>query len=96
MKAQKGLRFACGAMDIKQYHNTSSSNVFFYNIGSKRTGHPCEKYTAQLTPLIKHLSNKDSWILDMFAGGFNCGLTANELGRIFVGFELDKKWQENL
>lgn len=94
-KAQKNLRHACGALDIKSYHNTASSNVFFYNIGRKRTGHPCEKYTAQLKPIIEHLTNEDSWILDFFGGGFNCALVSHELKRRFVGFELDKKWQIN-
>jgi site-specific DNA-methyltransferase (adenine-specific) len=76
-KAQKGLRLGNNKLDIQRYHNTHSSNVFFYTIGSKRTGHPCEKYTGQLEPIIRHLSKEQDkgggFVVDLCAGGFNSG-----------------------
>lgn len=96
--AQKGTRYENGDLDVKGYHNACSSNVFFGNIGSKRTGHPCEKYSWELEPIIKALSDPVSQskggVLDLFAGGFNTGLVCQELGRNYIGFEKDKYfWQ---
>jgi len=81
-----------GKLDVAEYHNTCSSNVFLYSIGSKKTGHPCEKYEKMLQPIIEHHSNPGSLIVDPFAGGFNSGLVAKKLGRKYVGFELEQEW----
>lgn len=83
-----------GKLDVAEYHNTCSSNVFLYSIGSKTTGHPCEKYTAMLRPLVEHHSNPGGLVLDPFAGGFNLALVAQALGRKFVGFEVSEEWFE--
>lgn len=79
-------------LDIRAYHNNYSSNVFFYNTGKKRTGHPCEKYQAVVKMLIETHTDPGTTILDPFAGGFNIGLTAKEMGRNYIGFELVRKW----
>ena len=93
-KARRGCRTSDGQLDIQRYHNTHSSNVFFYTIGSKRTGHPCEKYVGQLEPLIRTLSTSvtenGGFVLDLCAGGFNSGLVAYEKNRRYVGFEIDQ------
>lgn len=87
----KNLRLSTGELDIKQYHNTCSSNVFLGNIGSKKTGHPCEKYDWQIVPIIRSLSlsPKDggNLIIDLFAGGFNSGLVCQKLERNYIGIE---------
>jgi DNA modification methylase len=94
----KGCRHEDSSLDIKKYHNACSSNVFFGNIGSKRTGHPCEKYTWQLEPIIKTLSTPSSegggLVVDLCAGGFNSGLTSEELGRSYIGFEKNSMFWE--
>lgn len=82
-KARKGL-------SLDEYHNTHSSNVFFYNIGKKLIGHPTEKYVKQIEPLIRTLSNKNSWILDPFGGCFSSAVVAKNLNRKYVGFEIIK------
>ncbi|MCK5610091.1 site-specific DNA-methyltransferase [Candidatus Pacearchaeota archaeon] len=81
-----------GKLNVAEYHNTCSSNVFLYSIGSKTVGHPCEKYTAMLRPLVEHHSDAGGLILDPFAGGFNLAMVAKELGRQFVGFDLSEEW----
>lgn len=83
-----------GRLDVAEYHNTCSSNVFLYSIGSKTVGHPCEKYTAMLRPVVEHHSNPGGLVLDPFAGGFNSALVAQALGRRFVGFEIAEEWVE--
>jgi DNA modification methylase len=94
LKPRKGLKHPDGEHNVREYHNTSSSNVFLYTIGggAKRTGHPCEKVTEVLTPLIKAHSNEGSLVLDPFFGGGNVGLCCHELKRHFLGFDIDKRW----
>jgi DNA modification methylase len=84
-KPQKGL-------GTVEFHNTHSSNVFFYAIGWKHTKHPTAKYPGQIKPLIEHLSTPGSYILDPFAGSFNIGLEALKLGRNYIGFEIQPEW----
>ncbi len=93
-KAIKNLRCGCGKHDAITYHNTMSSNVFLGNVGSKRTGHPTEKYYWQLKPILETLSSDSSLVIDLCAGGFNSGLICEELGRTYVGFELDPYYWE--
>jgi len=88
-KPVKNLRHPDGRLDVEQYHNTYSSNVFFYNIGNKLFGHPTEKYSGQVIPLIETHSNPDSLILDPFGGSFAIGHYAESLGRRYVGFEIN-------
>lgn len=96
--ATRGRRFSDGSLDIKEYQNKCSSNVFIGNIGSKRTGHPTEKYSWMLRPIIEHLSEKHEdgggVVLDLCGGGFNSGLVCQELGRKYVGFELNSYYWE--
>jgi site-specific DNA-methyltransferase (adenine-specific) len=66
--------------------------VYFYNIGSKRTHHPCEKYEAMLKPLIETHSNPGSVVLDPFFGGGNSSLVCQELRRSYIGFEINPEW----
>lgn len=91
-KPTKDLRYPNGDLDIRRYHNTYSSNVFFYNIGNKKFGHPTEKYEDMLRPLIETHSNPGSVVLDPFAGSFMSGLICRRLGRSYVGFEIDEQW----
>ena len=81
-----------GRLDVAEYHNTCSSNVFLYSIGSKTVGHPCEKYTGMLAPLIEHHSNPGDLILDPFAGGFHSSMVAQALGRKYVGIDISEEW----
>ncbi len=79
-------------ISIRGYHSKRWSNVFPYNIGSKRTHHPCEKYAAMLRPLIETHSDVGSIVIDPFFGGGNSALLCRELNRHYVGFEIDPVW----
>ncbi len=85
----KNLRHPDNKLNVVEYHNTYSSNVFFYSIGNKKFGHPTEKYGGQLIPLIEHHSNKGGLIVDPFGGSFAIGYYAEQLGRKYIGFEIE-------
>jgi site-specific DNA-methyltransferase (adenine-specific) len=51
--------------------------------------HPTEKPLAALTPLIKSFSAPGDWVLDPFAGSGSSLLAARQLGRNYVGIEMD-------
>lgn len=42
--------------------------------------------------IIKASSNQTEIVVDPFAGSFSAGIAAYGLGRLFVGFEKDKKY----
>ncbi len=86
----KNLRHPDNKLDVVEYHNHFSSNVFFYSIGNKIFGHPTEKYGGQIIPLIEHHSNKGGLIVDFFAGSFAIGYYAELLGRQYIGFEISQ------
>lgn len=91
----KNLRHPDGQLDIKKYHNTCSSNIFLHNIGGKKLiGHPNEKYQAQIEPILEHLTNRDSLVVDLFAGCFAIGVACNKLGRQFIGIEQKKEFYD--
>lgn len=63
------------------YHNTNSST---------RTGqHQTEKPLKLMKELIKLFTNKGDTILDLYMGSGTTGVAALELGRKFIGIELD-------
>ena len=69
-------------------------NVFYGNIGEKVTDHPTEKYKWMIQPLIERHSKIGDTILDPMCGsGTTCAI-AKELGRNFIGIELDKNYYE--
>lgn len=69
-------------------------NVFYGNIGSKETEHPTEKYRWMIEPLIKRHSNVGDTILDPMCGsGVTCVL-AKELGRNYIGIEIDENYYQ--
>jgi site-specific DNA-methyltransferase (adenine-specific) len=44
--------------------------------------------------LIKTYTNKGMTVLDPFAGSFTTGIACQNLGRHFIGIELDKTYYE--
>lgn len=89
-KPTKGKRHPDGALDVISYHNNYSSNVYFYNIGSKITNHPTEKYIKMWEPLLNHHSNNGDLILDPFAGQFSLAHLCEKTGRKYIGYEIIK------
>ncbi|MBJ9595752.1 adenine-specific DNA-methyltransferase [Citrobacter werkmanii] len=54
--------------------------------------HPTQKPKALLERIILASSNSDDVVLDPFAGSFTTGATAVELGRKFVGIEINDEY----
>jgi DNA modification methylase len=58
----------------------------------KDTRHPTAKPVSLLTWLIERYSNEGDTVLDPTAGSFNSGRAAVELGRNYIGIEMDKEF----
>ena len=74
------------------YNNTGYDNqlkTFFYPAPKLRI-HPTEKPHELLKRLIEIHTNKNDIVLDCFGGSFSVGLVCQQLGRKFIGFEINK------
>lgn len=60
--------------------------------GNKETTHPNEKPFALICKLVALGSQREETILDPFAGSGTTGVACVELGRSFIGIELDEKY----
>jgi len=56
--------------------------------------HPTQKPLALLTRIILASTEKNSWILDPFAGSSTTGIAANLLGRRYLGIEMEREFAE--
>ncbi len=54
--------------------------------------HPTQKPLSVLTRLILASTQKGAWILDPFTGSSTTGISANLLGRKFLGIDLEKEF----
>lgn len=86
--------------DPPQPYNTMKvpGNVWNFNRVRFRSkeyqNHPTQKPEILLERIIKVSSNKDDIVLDPFSGSFTTGKVAIELGRKFVGIELNSQYFE--
>jgi site-specific DNA-methyltransferase (adenine-specific) len=78
--------------EAKSINNKGSQTVHQFNniIGNKR--HPTEKPVELIKYYIENSSNVGDTVLDMFMGVGSTGEAAKELGRNFIGIEIDKKY----
>jgi len=60
----------------------------------ERTEHPAQFPLALVERIIKASSNQVEIVMDPFAGSCSAGIAAYGLGRIFIGFEINKKYCE--
>ena len=56
--------------------------------------HPCPKPEIIIKKLITRLSNENEVIIDPFMGSGTTGVACKELGRNFIGIEIDPKYFE--
>jgi site-specific DNA-methyltransferase (adenine-specific) len=82
--AHKGRRYLNGRRD---------GNVLVFNrVGTKARSHPTEKPVSLLEYLILKSTNEGETVLDMFAGVGSTCVAAKNLGRNYIGIELEKVW----
>jgi len=73
-------------------------NWFLFNRlpgnSKERTNHPTQKPLELIKMLIKASSNKGDTILDVFSGSGTIAVSSKQLGRNFIGFEINKKYNQ--
>jgi site-specific DNA-methyltransferase (adenine-specific) len=62
--------------------------------GKEKTGYPTQKPIGILRRIIQASSKEDDVVLDFFAGSGTTLAVANQLGRNFLGFDIDEKYVE--
>lgn len=60
----------------------------------EKTEHPTQKPLAVCRKIIKHFSNENDLVLVPFAGSGSECVAAKELGRNFLGFEINEKYKK--
>lgn len=75
------------------YHDFIETSVT--SNGERKYGkHPTQKPEALIKHFVELLSNTNDWILDPFMGSGTTGVVAKQLGRNFIGVELDENYFE--
>lgn len=80
------------AEPIFNYFDLEMENFIQTNLNNAKRIHPCQKPREIIDRLIRISSNKNGLVLDPFAGSGMICKTAKELGRNFLGFELNKEY----
>lgn len=70
----------------------TKGNIFYYSIGGGKTGHPAVFPEKLARDHIVSWSNKNDMVLDPFMGSGTTGVAAKNLGRNFIGIELDEAY----
>ena len=68
------------------------NNVFMHALGRKETQHPTEKPLAFVKKLVQVSSNRNELVLDPFMGSGTTAVACEQLGRNFLGFELNAEY----
>ena len=78
--------------NAKTINNTGTPNILTIPniLGNKE--HPTEKPVQLNKILIQNSSNEGDTVMDCFMGSGSCGVAAQELGRNFIGIEIDEKY----
>ena len=63
------------------------------NVSKEKTKHPCQMPVEVMRRIIQILPD-DATIIDPFMGSGTTGVACKELGRKFVGIELDERYFE--
>jgi DNA modification methylase len=61
-------------------------------VGEKETEHPTEKYKWMIKPILLRHSKREELIGDFFMGSGTTCVVSKELGRKYIGIELNPKW----
>lgn len=61
---------------------------------AEKNGHPCPKPIGQMKWLLRRASKPEETILDTFAGSGTTGVAAVQMGRKFIGIEIEPRYFE--
>ena len=76
--------------DLKDYNNYKK--FFVTNIGEEANGHPTPKPIRVIKPSILVSSKPGDIILDCFMGSGTTAVACKQLGRNFIGFEINQEY----
>lgn len=83
---------------VELYGNYETKRKYYItslNVNDKdKFEHPTIKPMHIIKNLIINSSNENDIVLDCFAGSGTTLVTSKDLGRHYIGFEIDKKWYE--
>jgi DNA modification methylase len=75
------------------YHRKNFSDVQRYScVQHNAESHPHEKPLALLKSMLAHSTNPGDTVLDPFMGSGSTGVACAEMGRKFIGIELNEKY----
>lgn len=81
--------------NARKINDCGTSNLIsINNMANKNNGHPTEKPVELMEIFIKNSSNVGDLILDPFVGVGATPIACKNLGRNFIGCELDKKYYD--
>ena len=83
----------CGP-GASKWNNGSKHGIYTFSKDSpnKASKHPTEKPIKLMRAIIKDFTNEGEYILDPFMGSGTTGAACAQMGRKFVGIELDEKY----
>lgn len=76
----------------KNINNMGTKNALHFNNIIGKKVHPTEKPVDMLEVLVSNSSNKGEIILDPFMGSGTTGMACKNLGREFIGIEMDGEY----
>lgn len=87
--------------EIKHTYYSYSDEYYPVNIleipncsNRKNNVHPTQKPISLMEYLVKTYTNENDVVLDFTAGSFTTGVACQNLGRKFIGIELDEQYYE--
>ena len=87
-KGGYGVKPDCYA-DASKYYCSATNNA-----DKDKYGHPTIKPLDFIERLIRNSSMPGNVVLDPFMGSGTTGVAAKDLGREFIGIEIEKKWYD--
>lgn len=76
----------------KDPHNRQTANSFSCNSTTDKNGHPCPKPIEWMNWMVNRASLEGETVLDPFIGSGTTGVACANLGRKFIGVEIEEKY----